>query len=60
MMHTALLSCPHFHHLHPVFPIIKLFLVHPDPIPSRWLAPPPSPTLIDVKKEYEVEAILDS
>jgi hypothetical protein len=23
---------PHFHHLHPVFPIVKLFLVLPDPI----------------------------
>jgi hypothetical protein len=51
---------PHFHHLHPVFPVVKLSPVLPDPIPGQRPAPPPPPTLVDDEKEYEVEAILDS
>jgi hypothetical protein len=51
---------PHFCHLHPVFPMVKLSPVPPDPIPGRRPAPPPPPTLIDGEEEYEVEAILDS
>jgi hypothetical protein len=51
---------PHFHRLHPVFPVVKLSPALPDPIPGRRPAPPPPPTLIDGKEEYEVEAILDS
>jgi hypothetical protein len=51
---------PHFHRLHPVFPVVKLSPALPDPIPGQRPAPPPPPTLIDGKEEYEVEAILDS
>jgi hypothetical protein len=51
---------PHFYCLHPIFPMVKLSLVHPDPIPGQRPAPPPPPTLINGEKEYEVEAILDS
>jgi hypothetical protein len=40
--------------------MLKLSLMHPDPIPSRQPAPPPSPTLADGEEEYEVKAILDS
>jgi hypothetical protein len=51
---------PHFCRLHPVFPVVKLSIVHPDPIPGRCPASPPPPTLIEGEDEYEVEAILDS
>jgi hypothetical protein len=51
---------PHFHCLHPVFPIVKLSLAHTDPIPGRQPALPPLPTVIDSEKEYDVETILDS
>jgi hypothetical protein len=46
--------------LHPVFPIVKLSLAHPDPILGRRPALPPPPTLVNSEKEYEVETILDS
>jgi hypothetical protein len=45
---------PHFRCLHPVFPVVKLYIAHPDPIPGRCPAPPPPPTLIDSEDEYEV------
>jgi hypothetical protein len=51
---------PHFCRLHPVFPMVKLSIAHPDPILGRHPAPPPPTTLIDGEDEYEVEAILDS
>jgi hypothetical protein len=51
---------PHFRHLHPVFPIVKLSLAHSDPIPGRRPALPPPPTLVNGEEEYEVETILDS
>jgi hypothetical protein len=51
---------PQLRHLHPVFPVVKLSLAHPDPILGRRPALPPPPTLIDGEKEYEVETILDS
>jgi hypothetical protein len=51
---------PHFRHLHPVFPVVKLSITHPDPIPGRHPAPPPPTTLVNGEEEYEVEAILDS
>jgi hypothetical protein len=31
---------PHFRRLHPVFPVVKLSIVHLDPIPGRCPAPP--------------------
>jgi hypothetical protein len=51
---------PHFHRLHPVFPVVKLSPALPDPIPGRRSAPPPPPMLVDGEEEYEVKAILDS
>jgi hypothetical protein len=51
---------PHFRRLHPVFPVVKLSIAQPDPIPGRRPAPPPPTTLVDSEEEYEVEAILDS
>jgi hypothetical protein len=51
---------PQLRRLHPVFPVVKLFLAHPDPILGRRPALPPPPTLVDGEKEYEVETILDS
>jgi hypothetical protein len=50
---------PQLHRLHPVFPMVKLSLAHPDPILGRRPALPPPPTLIE-GEEYEVETILDS
>ena len=46
--------------LHPVFPIVKLTLVAPDPIPGHTSEPPPPPLLVEGNEEYEVEEILDS
>jgi hypothetical protein len=43
-----------------MFPVVKLSIAHPDPIPGRRPAPPPPTTLVDGEDEYEVEAILDS
>jgi hypothetical protein len=43
-----------------VFPVVKLSIAHPDPIPGQHSAPPPPPTLVDSEDKYEVEAILDS
>jgi hypothetical protein len=50
----------HFCRLHPVFPVVKLSLAIPDPIPGRRPTPPPPTTLVDGEEDYEVEAILDS
>jgi hypothetical protein len=50
----------HFRRLHPIFPMVKLSPVPPDPILGRRPAPPPPTTLVDGEEEYEVEAILDS
>jgi hypothetical protein len=43
-----------------MFPVVKLAIAHPDPIPGQRPAPPPPTTLVDGEEEYEVEAILDS
>jgi hypothetical protein len=51
---------PSLHRLHPVFPIVKLTLAEPDPIPGRIPAPPPPPVLVDGEDEYVVEEILNS
>jgi hypothetical protein len=55
-----LIPPPHFCRLHPVFPVVKLSLAHPDPILGRRPALPPPPTLVNSEKEYKVETILDS
>jgi hypothetical protein len=46
--------------LHPVFPIVKLYLAAVDPIPSRWVKPPPPPVLVEGNEEFKVEEILNS
>ena len=51
---------PSLSRLHPVFPVVKLTLAVPDPIPGRRAAPPPPPELIEGHSEYEVEEVLDS
>jgi hypothetical protein len=50
----------HFRRLHPIFPVVKLSPMLPDPIPGRQPVPPPPTTLIDSEEEYEVKVILDS
>jgi len=47
-------------HLHPVFDVIKLTPVPPDPIVGQRQTSPPPPELIDGEEEYLVEEILDS
>jgi RNase H-like domain found in reverse transcriptase/Reverse transcriptase (RNA-dependent DNA polymerase)/Integrase zinc binding domain/Chromo (CHRromatin Organisation MOdifier) domain len=51
---------PSMRRLHPVFPIVKLTLAEPDPIPGRHPVPPPPPVLVGSEEEYEVEQVLDS
>ena len=46
--------------LHPVFPVVKLFPLPPDPFPTRRQPPPPDPEVIDGENHYEIERILDS
>jgi hypothetical protein len=51
---------PHFHHLHPVFPVVKhspCFLI---PSLANDLHHPHPQLSLTVRKEYEVETILDS
>jgi hypothetical protein len=55
-----LILSPQLRCLHPVFPVVKLALAHPDPILGRQPALPPPPTLIDGEKKYKVKTILDS
>jgi hypothetical protein len=59
-VHITFLYPPHFRRLHPMSPVVKLSIAHPDPILGQCPAPPPPTTLIDGKDEYEVKAILDS
>jgi len=51
---------PSLQHLHPVFPIVKLYPAAVDPIPGRWAKPPPPPVLVEGNEEFEVEEILNS
>jgi hypothetical protein len=51
---------PSLQHLHPVFPIMKLYPTAVDPIPGRWTKPPPPLVLVKGNKEFEVEEILNS
>ena len=46
--------------LHPVFPVVKLLTVPPDPIPGRQSCLPPDLILVDGEEEYEVEAVINS
>jgi hypothetical protein len=56
----CLILPPQLCRLHPVVPVVKLSLAHPDPILGQRPALPPPPTLVDGEKEYEVKTILDS
>ena len=46
--------------VHPVFPVVKLDPVGPDPIAGRVPPPPPEPEVIDDEQEWEVQEIVDS
>jgi hypothetical protein len=50
---------PSMSQLHPVFHIIKLLPVPPDPM-GHHVNPPPPPTIVGGDKHCEVQAILDS
>jgi len=39
---------------------MKLYPVAVDPIPGRWMKPPPPPILVKGNEEFEVEEILNS
>ena len=47
-------------YIHPVFNVVKLLLVPDDPIPGRWMRPPPPPEIVDGDEHYVVEQIADS
>jgi hypothetical protein len=51
---------PSMKRLHPVFNVVKLTPMLPDPIDGRHLPPPPPPEIIDGEEEWVVEEILDS
>ena len=51
---------PSMSQLHLVFNVIKLTLALDDPVPGRCLRPPPLPEIVNGKKEFIVEEILDS
>jgi hypothetical protein len=44
----------------PIFPIVKLTLAPPDPIPERKTCPPPPLTLVHGVEEFDVDSILNS
>ena len=55
------LKLPHkMHHLHPVFPVVKLTPAPDDPFPGCRQPTPPPPVVVDGEEEYEVEEILNS
>ena len=51
---------PSLRHLHPVFPVVKLLLVPPDPFPSRHQTPPPDPIIVDNVEHFKLDEVLDS
>ena len=46
--------------LHPVFPVVKLLQVPPDPFLSCRQPPPPDPIIVDDAEHFELDEILDS
>ena len=46
--------------IHPVFHIVKLMPVPPDPIVGRRVKPPPPPEIIGGEERYEVEEVINS
>ena len=51
---------PSLKRLHPVFPVVKLLQLPPDPFPSRRQLPPPDPLIMDDAEHFELDEILDS
>jgi hypothetical protein len=46
--------------IHPVFHVVKLMPVPPDPITGRRAKPPPPPEIIGGEERYEVEEVVNS
>jgi hypothetical protein len=46
--------------IHPVFHVVKLMPVPPDPIEGRCARPPPPPELVGGEEMYEVEEVMNS
>jgi hypothetical protein len=46
--------------IHPVFHVVKLMLVPPDPIKGRHARPPPPPEIVGGGERYEVEEVINS
>jgi hypothetical protein len=46
--------------IHPVFHVVKLMPVPPDPIKGRHATPPPPPEIVGGEERYEVEEVIDS
>lgn len=46
--------------IHPVFHVIKLMPVPPDPIEGRRARPPPPPEIVGGEERYEVEEVINS
>ena len=51
---------PSLRRLHPVFPVVKLLSVPPDPFTSCHQAPPPDPIIVDNVEHFELDEVLDS
>ena len=59
--HAYQLKLPHLMScIHPVFHIIKLMLVLPDPIIGHHMKPPPPPEIIRGEERYKVEEVINS
>jgi hypothetical protein len=46
--------------IHPVFHVVKLMPVPPDPIAGRRAVPPPPPEIVGGEERYEVEEVINS
>jgi hypothetical protein len=51
---------PSMSRIHPVFHVVKLMPVPPDPITGRHAKPPPPPEIVGGEERYEVEEVVDS